>query len=127
MNKARRAQLYQLYDQVDALMIKVQGDLDDKEDATRTPLNWAELKTDVQAARDDAEGIKDDEQEYYDNMPSGLQGGEKGDNAQSVVSELDDADTAFSEADTAIDDEDHEEVISHLETAKEHIDNAKAY
>jgi galactokinase len=37
------------------------------------------------------EEARDEEQEYYDNMPETLQSGEKGDKAQSAVSCLDDA------------------------------------
>lgn len=33
----------------------------------------------------------DEEQEYYDNMPEGLQGGDKGDMAQSAISALESA------------------------------------
>lgn len=35
--------------------------------------------------------LKDDEQEYYDNMPESLHGGEKGQNAEQCCSLLDEA------------------------------------
>lgn len=39
--------------------------------------------------QDELESIRDDEQEYFDNMPEGLQGGEKGEAAELVVTNLD--------------------------------------
>lgn len=37
------------------------------------------------------EALKDEEQEYFDNMPESLPGGEKGDAAQESVDELQEA------------------------------------
>jgi len=34
------------------------------------------------------EGLKDEEQEYYDNMPDNFQSGEKGDKAQTAIDTL---------------------------------------
>ena len=42
--------------------------------------------------------IRDEEQEYYDNMPESLQGGEKGEAAQSTIEHLDRAVEKVSEA-----------------------------
>jgi hypothetical protein len=39
-------------------------------------------------ARTELETAKDDEQDYYDNMPEGLQGGDKGTQAEAAVSSL---------------------------------------
>jgi hypothetical protein len=128
MNKIRRAQLSALHADVDSLVQKVQLDLDQKEVPDRAnKLEFAALADDIQGLREQCESIKDEEQEYYYNMPSGLQGGEKGDNAQSVVSELDDADNAFHEAHSAAESEDHETVIAQLDLAKDAIDNAGSY
>lgn len=41
---------------------------------------------------------RDEEQDYYDNMPEGLAGGEKGDNAQACVSALESAISSLSDA-----------------------------
>ncbi|MEM1046506.1 MAG: hypothetical protein AAGL24_10155 [Pseudomonadota bacterium] len=43
-----------------------------------------ELKADVEI-------IRDEEQDYFDNMPEGIQDGEKGEVAQSAIDSLDDA------------------------------------
>lgn len=40
---------------------------------------------------EEIEGIKDEEQEYLDNMPESLKGGEKGEAAETAVSDLDQA------------------------------------
>jgi Zn-dependent M32 family carboxypeptidase len=43
------------------------------------------------AATQELEIIRDEEQEYYDNMPASFQDGEKGETAQEVITVLDDA------------------------------------
>jgi septal ring factor EnvC (AmiA/AmiB activator) len=48
------------------------------------------LKDQLDEARELAEQIKEDEQEYIDNMPESLQGGEKYERAETAVSNLDD-------------------------------------
>jgi flagellar biosynthesis chaperone FliJ len=45
----------------------------------------------IDDAKSQLETLRDDEQEYYDNMPEGLQAGEKGDKAQECATALDDA------------------------------------
>ena len=57
--------------------------------------------------KEDIDFIKDEEQEYYDNMPESIQAGEKGDKAQEAVDNLD---YAYSQID---------EVIEYLEEALE--------
>lgn len=57
--------------------------------------------------KEDIDFIKDEEQEYYDNMPESIQAGEKGDKAQEAVDNLD---YAYSQID---------EVIEYLEGALE--------
>ena len=37
------------------------------------------------------ESLKDEEQEYYDNMPEGFQNGDKGEQAQAAIDALDQA------------------------------------
>lgn len=58
------------------------------------------------------EAVRDEEQEYLDNMPESMQSGEKGERAQSVIDALDSAIDTIDEA-ASID------VESDLETAKE--------
>lgn len=58
------------------------------------------------------ESLKDEEQEYYDNMPEGLQGSDRGYAAEEAVSNLEDALSA-------LDDIDVEGITSSLETAGE--------
>jgi uncharacterized coiled-coil DUF342 family protein len=48
-----------------------------------------QLNTKLSEAKDELEAIKDEEQEYYDNMPEGLQSGEKGEKAQEAVDCMD--------------------------------------
>jgi flagellar biosynthesis chaperone FliJ len=41
--------------------------------------------------KEQLEAIMDEEQEYYDNMPESLQGGEKGDMAQEAIDQISEA------------------------------------
>ncbi len=50
-----------------------------------------ELKALAESIKEDLEGIRDDEQEYFDNMPESLQSGEKGSNAEQEISDMEDA------------------------------------
>ena len=58
----------------------------------------AEIQTDIAKAIDllsgyqsDLESVRDDEQDYYDNMPESFQNGEKGETAQAAISALEEA------------------------------------
>lgn len=67
MNNSRRKELANLIDRIEAM----QGAIDD--------------------IKGDLEAVRDDEQEYRDNMPESLGDGDKGQRADEVVSTLDDA------------------------------------
>lgn len=45
----------------------------------------------LEDCKSELENLRDEEQEYYDNMPESLQGGEKGDAAQEAVIQIDEA------------------------------------
>lgn len=60
------------------------------------------------------EEIRDDEQEYYDNMPESLQGSEKGEKAEAAVSALEEILDALSEMI-----EKSQEISGHCDTAQE--------
>lgn len=66
MNTARRKQIDQAKQNIDRLV---------------------ELAEDI---RTDLETIRDDEQEYLDNMPESLQAGDKGEKAEAAISALED-------------------------------------
>lgn len=61
------------------------------------------LSGDVQSLRDQLESQTNDEQEYFDNMPESLQGGEKGQNAEQAVDALTEALDKLQEATDALD------------------------
>ena len=44
----------------------------------------------IEDVRSDLDALKDEEQDYYDNMPESLQGSEKGEQAEETVSTLED-------------------------------------
>lgn len=82
---------------------------------------YAELATIARrfdALKDELECARDEEQDYYDNMPEGLQSGEKGDAAEQAVSSMDDA-IALIEAITEFaDSNDEAEFIQLIDEAK---------
>lgn len=61
--------------------------------------------TAIQDAHDVLDGVRDEEEEAYDNMPEGLQYSERGDLMQEAIDNLDDAVTSL------------DDVISYLEDA----------
>lgn len=77
-------------------------------EAIRAELDKAQAIID--GARERLDTVKDEEQEYYDNMPESLQSGEKGERASVAVDALENAfnsleeidfDAIFGELDTA--------------------------
>lgn len=60
---------------------------------TRRKSLW-ELIEKTEGIKQEIEEIKTEEEEYYNNMPSSVQDGEKGDRAQTVIEYLDEAMTA---------------------------------
>ena len=53
-----------------------------------------ELIEKTEGIKQEIEEIRTEEEEYYNNMPSSVQDGEKGDRAQTVIEYLDEAMTA---------------------------------
>jgi uncharacterized coiled-coil DUF342 family protein len=110
MNNDRRKQLSALHERVSAFQTR-----------------WAEwteqldgLKAEADELHGELESLRDEEQEYYDNMPESFQNGEKGTTAEEAVSAMDTALEALS----AIGDIDFSDID--LDEALESIDNAQA-
>jgi len=89
MNKERRKQ-------IDGIIARIEQEL--------SPL--------VDELRGAIEEVRDEEQEYFDNMPESLQGGDKGNLAEAAVDALEEAVSGF-------DDLDLEGLINNLYTAQE--------
>lgn len=51
----------------------------------------------------DVEALRDEEQEYFDNMPEGLQGGDKGSMAEEAIGQLEEAIERLQEIVDAVD------------------------
>lgn len=49
------------------------------------------VTTEASSLKDDIERVRDEEQEYFDNMPESLQGSDRGQAAEAAVSQLDEA------------------------------------
>jgi len=78
-----------------------------------------ELAGKLSDIKDAVEQAKDDEQEYYDNMPENMQNGDKGETAAAAVSALEDAVSKLDDVLTALEGSDIEDAISSLEEASE--------
>ena len=62
-----------------------------------------ELQAKLDNIKGDIELLRDEEQEYIDNMPESLQGGDKASMAENAVSNMDDAINSLDEAVSSID------------------------
>lgn len=60
------------------------------------------LKSQLDEIGGDIEALKDEEQDYYDNMPESFQGGDKGDTAQTAIDALESAASSIDEAITSL-------------------------
>jgi hypothetical protein len=82
------------------------------------------------------EGIRDEEQEAYDNLPESMQGGDRGDVMQNAIQYLEEAINGVEEAGSLIDDsrspddespqEIYAKAVEVLEAVVEALDNAAA-
>ncbi len=97
MNKERRKKIDSVIERLNALKEQIEG-------------SFRELAETVGE-------VRDEEQEYLDNMAEGFRQGEKGDKAETAVGALDEAANTLDEIAEKIDDLD--DIISNLETAKE--------
>lgn len=61
------------------------------EDANNVSADLAKLMERIASIKGAAEAVMEEEQEYYDNMPESLQNGEKGQAAEEVISQIEDA------------------------------------
>jgi uncharacterized coiled-coil DUF342 family protein len=134
MNKARREALNLLFSDINEIIETLQSE--DVANAVKAKdYDWAAVKETAEEFKTRAEEIRDEEQEYYDNMPESFQNGEKGENAQAVVTELDSAIDALELVDVDEPDEQPEDsadpriddIVGHLEDARDGVDGASGY
>jgi hypothetical protein len=120
MNKTRRKMISDLSTEVAAVIAII-------EDA-EADVSWPAVKETISDLHSNCEALKDEEQEYLDNMPEGLKNGDKGDTAQSAITELENAAMELEGAETAAGEEtpDADEVVGNLNTAIEHLNEAEA-
>lgn len=58
----------------------------------------ADLANEISMLKADVDTVRDEEQEYYDNMPESFQNGDKGEKAQAAISALEEAVSALEDA-----------------------------
>jgi hypothetical protein len=94
MNKDRRKQINSCLDDVTKLKTEVEefastlSSDTDKETIADKEENWSGRVSDIKS---DLETLRDEEQDYYDGMPEGLKGSERGEGAQAAVDALENA------------------------------------
>ena len=72
-------------------------DLEEAKDAA------AKLDATLSDVKGDLESLRDEEQEYYDNMPESMQGGDKGDTAQTAINAMEEALSSLEDLDDLAD------------------------
>jgi chromosome segregation ATPase len=123
MNKTRRAALSKLANDCDTLITHI----DDSEDSAKADEGfWPDVAGQVEDLKNQAEDLKSEEEEYYENMPQSFQDGEKGENAQGAIDEMNTAIEALEEIDTS-DEEGRDNVTERLESARDGLNNAAGY
>ena len=55
----------------------------------------SDLTSEAETLRDALRDLCEEEQDYFDNMPEGLQGGERGESSQEAINQLEDAITTL--------------------------------
>jgi DNA repair exonuclease SbcCD ATPase subunit len=120
MNNQRRKALTSLHNDLD----KVKGLLEEELISNE---QIEELKGKLADVQSQLETIRDEEQDYFDNMPEGLQAGEKGDKATEAI---DNIDSAINETEVAQDSLEEAKPLNEedrsgaIEAACDEIDNA---
>lgn len=119
MNKQRLKKIYDANNKLD-LLAQALGDLADG------GFNAGE-RVKAQAAIGDSQAVFEEalneEQEYFDNMPEGLQGSEKGEIAEANISSLEAAIEALERISPIDADSELEDVTTALSDCSEEIDN----
>ena len=84
MNNDRRKVLSGLVNDLTKLKEEVEGvgEIEDEEELADKEEAWCSTVEDIHGQ---LEECKDEEQEYYDNMPESFQNGERGSNAQTAI------------------------------------------
>ena len=106
MNKNRRKQLDALQDRIIAAQTKLN--------------EFLELSASCEDIHNEIESLKDEEQDYIDNLPENLQQSEKASDAEAAVNSMEEAMDALSEYTSSID-----TLSEALQCAVDAIDNAK--
>ncbi len=127
MNKQRRKALENLQNDLDKIKSDLQHAIE-IEDGNIPKEKLEEHKGVAADVQSQLETLRDEEQEYYDNMPEGLQAGEKGDKAQEAIDSIDEAinqvETTHDSIGQALEASDKEDKQEYLNAAVDEIENA---
>lgn len=81
------------------------------------------LRTDLEEITNEIEGIRDDEQDKFDNLPEGLAEGDRGQDIRNAIDELEEALSSLSEVAENLPPEMDD---LHFDNAFSNLDNARA-
>ena len=131
MNQARRKSLQKARDDIQRAVNLIGAFIESKDTDTYPEPNPAFDRVPVITLITNAMGIveeaKDEEQDYFDNMPESFQNGDKGEAAEEAISYMEDSaqalDNAMDEIKAEDADLDLEVVDDALNEAIEHLDN----
>lgn len=97
MNKTQRREITEAFDAMDSDVERIA--------TLETAEQREEYAKELEDLKETLEGIRDAEQEKFDNMPEGLQGSERGEAIENAVGELDGAITDLETAISAVRDD----------------------
>lgn len=89
MNKQRRKTLESINNDLENIKSTLEGYVTEPESIEMPKLE--EFRNKVADAQSQLETLRDEEQEYFDNMPEGLQAGDKGSVAEEAIGNLEQA------------------------------------
>lgn len=136
MNQARRKAIQDFQNTISKEKGILETARDGIEEADDPKAIFEQARSEVALITDDLEAIRDEEQEYFDNMPEGLQNSERGETASGNVEQMDEAIEKLTVARESLDkmtgDESREdletclnELIDAIEEADEALDDAQ--
>lgn len=97
---------------------KALGATMDKITGLVTVLGASDLAGLLSSIAEELDALRDEEQDYYDNMPESLQNGDKGQTAEQAAQSLTEAHEALTALHDALDEFDPDDVLSKIEDAR---------
>lgn len=120
MNKSRRQELGTLSARIADTLGTLSVENFVMDDGTETDAR-EDAKNELDEIKSGIESCQSDEQDYYDNMPEGIQMSERGDKAQAAIEAMSDA---ISDIDSALSADSFDDFETSLESAQSYLETA---